>query len=67
MRGGGVHLKQGAVLCTGVRVIGKKDVLVVGKNTIIGANAVLTCSTGDNEVWAGIPAQKIKDRDDMVW
>lgn len=61
---GGVHLKQGVILCTGARVIGKKDTLVVGENTIIGANAVLTCSTGANEIWAGIPARKVKDRDD---
>ncbi len=62
---GGVHLKRGVILCTGARVIGKKDTLVIGENTIIGANAVLTRSTGDNEVWAGIPARKIKDRDDI--
>ena len=61
----GVHLKKGAILCTGARIIGKKDKLIVGENTIIGANAVLTCSTGDNEVWAGIPARKVKDRDDI--
>ena len=62
---GGGHLKRGAILCTGARIIGKKGILVVGENTIIGANAVLTCSTGNNEVWAGIPARKIKDRDDV--
>lgn len=61
----GVYLKRGVILCTGARVIGKKETLVVGENTIIGANAVLTCSTGSNEVWAGVPARKIKDRDDM--
>ena len=36
-----------------------KKKLVVGEGTVIGANAVLTQSTGDWEIWAGIPAKKI--------
>ncbi|MDE5947157.1 MAG: hypothetical protein K2G63_07635 [Oscillospiraceae bacterium] len=60
---GGITLKRGCVICTGARIIGKGARLIVGENTIVGANAVLTCSTGNNEVWAGIPARKIKDRD----
>ena len=39
-----------------------KGKLVVGKGTIIGANAVLTQSTGENEIWAGIPAKLIGKR-----
>lgn len=62
----GILLKKGSILCTGARVIGKKERIVVGENTIIGANTVLTCSTGDNGIWAGISARKIKDRDDLV-
>jgi len=38
--------------------------LIVGKNSVIGANAVLFNSTGENEIWAGIPAQKIGNRVD---
>lgn len=44
---------KGAILCAGAKIIGKKN-LVVGKNTIIASNAVLFCSTGDNEIWGGI-------------
>lgn len=61
----GIHVKKGAVICTGAKVLCKNGVLTVGENTIIAANAVLTKSTGDNEVWAGVPARKIKDRDDI--
>lgn len=61
----GIRLKEGAVICTGAKVLCKEGILTVGKNTIIAANAVLTKSTGENEVWAGVPARKIKDRDNI--
>ena len=54
-----IIIKKGAVLCTGARILAK-DRLVVGENTIIAANAVLLESTGDNEVWGGIPAKCLK-------
>lgn len=55
-------ISDGAVLCAGAKILGKGN-LVVGKNTIVASNAVLLCSTGENEVWAGIPARRIKKRD----
>lgn len=55
------RIQEGAVLCAGAKILGKGH-MVVGRNTIIGANAVLLCSTGDNEVWGGIPARFIKKR-----
>ena len=55
---------EGAILCAGCKVICSKGELVVGKNTIVAANAVLLESTGENEVWGGVPARKLKDRDD---
>ena len=54
-------LDNGCVICSGAKVLCKKGTLIVGKNTIIAANAVLTQSTGDNEIWAGIPAKKIRN------
>jgi len=36
----------------------------VGKGNIIGANSVVTKSTEDDSVYAGVPAKKIKDRVD---
>lgn len=56
----GIILKKGCVLCAGAKVICNRGTLIVGRNTIIGANAVLTSSTGDNEIWVGNPAHKIK-------
>lgn len=49
----GIVLKRGCILCAGAKIICNRGVLVVGENTIIGANAVLTKSTGDNEIWGG--------------
>lgn len=57
-----IVLKDGCILCAGVKVICNEGTLVVGKNTIVAANAVLLCSTGDNEIWAGVPARLIKKR-----
>lgn len=48
-----------AILCAGAKLLFGEETLVVGKGTIIGANAVLTQSTGEGEIWAGIPAKKI--------
>ena len=55
----GIILKEGCILCVGAKVLGK-DEIIVGKNTIVAANAVLTQSTGDYEVWAGVPAKCVK-------
>lgn len=59
----GIILKKGSILCAGAKIICNRGLLVVGENTVVGANAVLTCSTGDNEIWGGIPAKKLKDRE----
>lgn len=58
----GIILKKGSILCAGAKIICNRGLLVVGENTVVGANAVLTCSTGDDEIWGGIPAKKLKDR-----
>ena len=54
-----VIVDDSAVLCAGSKILAK-DKLIVGKNTIIAANSVLLNSTGENEVWAGIPAKRVK-------
>lgn len=56
---GKIILDDNSVICAGAKILCKNGVLRVGKNTVIGANAVLTTSTGDNEIWAGNPARKI--------
>lgn len=59
----GIILEEGCVLCVGAKIICNRGILKVGKNTIVAANSVLTKSTGDNEIWAGIPAKLIKKHD----
>ncbi|WP_407709930.1 serine O-acetyltransferase [Arthrobacter nitrophenolicus] len=54
-----VIVEDGAVLCAGAKILGKAGTLTVGANTVVGANAVLTMSTGPNEIWAGVPARKV--------
>lgn len=57
-----IIIKKGAILGAGCKILSKDEELIVGKNTIIGANAVLLSSTGDNEIWVGIPAKKIAQK-----
>lgn len=59
-----IIIKKGACICPGAKIICSKGVLVVGENTVIGANAVLTSSTGNNEIWAGVPAKFVRNRDE---
>ena len=54
-----IIIAEGAVLCAGSKILAK-DTLIVGKNTIVAANSVLLKSTGENEVWGGIPARRLK-------
>ena len=53
----GIEIEDCVILSSGAKVIGKNGVLRVGRGTILGANAVLLCSTGEFEVWAGVPAK----------
>jgi len=55
----GVKIEDDVILCPGCKVLGKEGILRVGRGTVIGANAVLFESTGENEIWAGMPARKI--------
>jgi len=59
-------IKEGAVIGAGAKIICKKGVLIVGENSVIGANAVLLNSTGPGEIWAGIPARCIGTRHDIA-
>ncbi|WP_140416483.1 serine O-acetyltransferase [Arthrobacter globiformis] len=57
----GVVIEDDVVLCAGAKIICINGVITVGRGTIVGANAVLTRSTGRNEVWAGVPARRIRE------
>lgn len=54
-----IIVNDNAVICAGAKILCKEGTLVVGEGCVIGANSVLTCSTSENEIWAGIPAKKI--------
>lgn len=57
-----IHIKSGAIICAGAKVLCKEGTLIVGKNSVVAANAVLLHSIPDNEIWGGIPAKKIGER-----
>jgi len=57
-----IQIKDDVVLSPGCKVLCKDGCLTVGKGTVIGANAVLLETTGDWEIWAGIPAKLIGKR-----
>jgi serine O-acetyltransferase len=60
----GITIGDRAILGPGAKILGSSDLLVVGSDTIVGANAVLQQSTAEQEVWAGIPARCIGMRSD---
>lgn len=61
-----VYIDDGAMLCAGAKILCKTGTIRVGAGSIVGANAVLTQSTGPNEIWAGAPAKKIGMRQDVT-
>jgi serine O-acetyltransferase len=55
----GISIEDEVILCSGSRILCKEGNLRVGRGTVIGANAVLLESTGENEIWAGVPARRV--------
>ena len=62
----GVVIEDDAILCPGAKVLCKEGVLTVGRGTVVGANAVLLQSTGEGELWAGMPARCVGKRDNIA-
>lgn len=58
----GIVIEDEVILSPGCKVLGKSGILRVGRGTVVGANAVLLSSTGEWEIWAGVPASKVGDR-----
>ena len=58
----GIVIEDDAILCPGAKILCKEGVLTVGRGTVVGANAVLLQSTGENEIWAGMPARCVGRR-----
>ena len=58
----GIVIDDDVILSTGAKVLCKQGVLKVRCGTVVGANSVLLESTGENEIWAGIPARCVGKR-----
>ncbi len=58
----GIIIEDEAILCPGAKILCKAGVLRVRRGTVVGANAVLLESTGENEIWAGVPARCVGSR-----
>ena len=61
----GVVIEDDVILCPGCKVLCRKGVLRLGRGSVVGANAVLLDSTGENEIWAGVPARLLGHRDEQ--
>ena len=59
----GIVVEAEVILGAGAKILGEDGILRVGRGTVVGANAVLLESTGENEIWAGIPATKVGQRE----
>jgi serine O-acetyltransferase len=53
----GFVVEDDVILSPGAKVLCKEGVLQVRRGSMVGANAVLLESTGEYEIWAGIPAR----------
>lgn len=58
----GIRVGDDVILGAGAKVLGGRGVLQVARGTVLGANAVLLSSTGENEIWAGVPARRVGQR-----
>jgi serine O-acetyltransferase len=58
----GIVIEDDVILGAGAKVLCDQGFLRVARGTVLGANAVLLESTGENEIWAGIPARLVGKR-----
>jgi serine O-acetyltransferase len=58
----GIVVEDDVILSPGAKILGKEGILRIGRGSVVGANAVLLESTGENEIWAGVPARYIGRR-----
>lgn len=59
----GIVVEDNVILSPGSKVLCREGTLFVRRGTVVGANAVLLSSTGENEIWAGVPASYIGIRE----
>ena len=61
----GLVIEDDVILGAGAKVLCKSGILRVRHGSLLGANAVLLESTGENEIWAGIPARRVGKKDEV--
>jgi serine O-acetyltransferase len=62
----GILVADDVIIAAGAKVLCREGILTLGRGSVIGANAVLLQSTGENEIWAGIPARLVGHREPAV-
>ena len=55
-----IIIEDGVILGAGCKILNSKGTLTIGKNAIIGANAVVVNNIPANAIVAGVPAKIIK-------
>lgn len=60
----GIEIEDDVILCPGAKILCKQGIMRIGRGTVVGANAVLLESTGEREIWVGVPARLIGKRED---
>jgi len=60
----GIVVEDDVILSPGAKVLCREGILRVGRGAVVGANAVLLQSAGENEIWAGIPARCVGHRNE---
>ncbi|HPH95245.1 MAG TPA: hypothetical protein PKW33_10680 [Anaerolineaceae bacterium] len=58
----GIVVEDDVIVGTGAKVLCSEGVLRLRRGSVVGANAVLTQSTGEYEIWAGMPAKCVGQR-----
>ena len=59
----GIVVEADVILSPGAKVLCDEGILRVRRGSVVGANAVLLQSTGEDEIWAGVPARCVGKRE----
>lgn len=62
-KGGTVSIEEGTWIGFGAAIVCDKGQLVIGRNTVVGANSLITGSVAPYSVYAGNPARAVKHYD----
>src|SRR5450759_4284216 len=57
-----ILVEDDVILSPGAKILCKEGTMIVRRGSVIGANAVLLQSTGEDEIWAGAPAHCVGKR-----